>query len=136
MAKIDLAYVHRFCDRHGHLRHYFRRPGHPRVTLPGLPGTAEFMAAYRAAMNNAPLPTGGANTVPGSFGALVVAYYGSSEFRQLAPVTQATYRNRVERLRVEHGGKPVVGLHREHVRALMAAKLNTPQMGCSKSFGF
>jgi integrase len=128
VGKIELAYVHRFIDRHGHVRHYFRRPGYPRTALPGRPGSPEFMAAYQAALGNKPLPIGQGRTVPGSFDALVLGYYDSSEFRQLAPITQATYRNRMERLRTEHGDKPVTGLRREHVRALMAAKLGTPAM--------
>jgi hypothetical protein len=50
MTTIRLRYVDRFVDRHGHPRHYFRRPGCKRIRLPGLPGSAEFMAAYQAAL--------------------------------------------------------------------------------------
>jgi integrase len=128
MTKLSLNYVHRFKDRHGHLRHYFRRPGYPRVALPGRPGSAEFMGAYQAALETQPLPIGANKIAPASLDALVHAYYASPEFRQLAPITQATYRNRLERLRAVHGSKPVVGLRREHVRAIMAAKLDTPAM--------
>jgi integrase len=128
MGTIDLAYVHRFLDRHRHVRHYFRRPGYPRVALPGLPGSPEFMAAYQAAMGDKALPAGASRTMLGSLDALIVGYYASSEFRQLAPITRATYRNRMEQLRAVHGAKPVSGLRREHVRAIMAAKLDTPAM--------
>jgi len=129
MTRIELAYVHRFTDRHGHLRYYFRRPGHPRARLPGLPGSAEFMAAYQAAIGKTPLAIAANKTVVGSFNALVVRYYASAEFRQLAAVTKATYRNRMERLRVDHGDKPVSGLRREHVRAIVAKHADTPAMG-------
>jgi len=128
MTRIELPFVHRFVDRHGHVRHYFRRPGYPRCTLPGLPGSPEFMAAYQDATGNKALPIGLDRTKPGSFDALIVRYYGSAEFRQLAHVTQATYRNRMESLRAAHGGKPVAELRREHVRAIMAAKADTPAM--------
>ena len=40
-------HVHRFVDRHGHPRFYLRNPAMPRATLPGLPWSPEFMAAYR-----------------------------------------------------------------------------------------
>jgi hypothetical protein len=43
-------YVNHFNDRHGHARFYFRRTGFPRATLPGLPWSPEFMAAYEEAM--------------------------------------------------------------------------------------
>jgi hypothetical protein len=128
MTKISLDYVHRFKDRHGHLRHYFRRPGYPRVALPGRPGSTEFMAVYQAALESRRLPIGTGRAAPASFDALVLAYYASPEFRQLATITQATYRNRLEQLRAAHGSKPVAGLRREHVRAMMAAKLDTPSL--------
>ncbi len=126
MTKLQLAYVHRFKDRHGHVRHYFRRPGFPRVSLPGLPGSAEFMTAYAAALAGKRVPIGGDRAKAGSVNALAVAYYGSSDFAQLAKVTQATYRNVIERFRAEHGDKPMGGLERKHVQKLMDLKAETP----------
>ena len=70
MTNLRLAYVHRFTDRHGHVRHYFRRLGSPRVTLPGLPGSAEFMAAYAAALAGKRVPLGGDRAEAGTFNAL------------------------------------------------------------------
>lgn len=129
MTKVELRWVHRTRDRHGHLRHYFRRPGYARATLPGLPGSPEFMAAYEAAVGGFTAPKleiGASRTIRGSLSALIVAYYGSAEFKQLARVTQATYRNVAERLRKEHGDKPVAQLQREHVRRLVSARSATP----------
>jgi len=45
-----LKYVEEFIDRHGKPHRYFRRAG-KRVRLPGLPGSAEFMAVYQAALD-------------------------------------------------------------------------------------
>ena len=42
-------YVHGFIDRYGKPRFYFRRAGHKRMPLPGLPWSPEFMAEYEAA---------------------------------------------------------------------------------------
>jgi hypothetical protein len=42
-----MPFVHSIIDRHGHRRHYFRRSGYKRVTLPGAWGSAEFQDAYR-----------------------------------------------------------------------------------------
>lgn len=55
MTRIKLRYVDRFIDRHGHVRHYFRRRLGPRTLLPGLPGSTEFMQAYQAALDGAAL---------------------------------------------------------------------------------
>jgi hypothetical protein len=43
MAKIRLQYVNTFTDNRGVLRHQFRRKGHPRVSIEGVPGSEEFM---------------------------------------------------------------------------------------------
>lgn len=125
VTRLPLRYVHRFKDRHGHLRHYFRRAG-SRVALPGLPGSAEFMAAYQAALAEAPPPVAANRTAPGSVDALAIAYYRSAEFSVLAEMTRRTYRNVLDGLRQEHGHRPVVGLQPEHVRRLVAAKAEKP----------
>ena len=69
MTKIHLRYVDRFVDRHGHVRHYFRRPGGKRLTLPGVPGSDEFMATYKAAFvgEGVPAPEPKARGEPGTF---------------------------------------------------------------------
>jgi integrase len=42
-------------------------------------------------------------SLPGSFSALCVSYYGSPELRGLAAITQRVRRNMLERFRAEHG---------------------------------
>src|SRR5262245_48486647 len=49
MTKIRLRYVQAFTAR-GKPYYYFRKPGCARIKLPGLPGSAEFMDAYQAAL--------------------------------------------------------------------------------------
>ena len=126
MTTIRLAFVQEFADRHGRVRRYFRRPGFQRIPLPGLPGSAEFMAAYQAALGGPRGPIGVTRTLPGTIDALVVLYYASVEFSTLAPITRSTYRNVIERFRTEHGDKPVAGLKQEHVRAIVRARAATP----------
>ena len=53
MTKLHLKYVQSFGGYH-----YFRRRGAPRIPLPGIVGSAEFMAAYEAALSAAPLAIG------------------------------------------------------------------------------
>jgi hypothetical protein len=53
---LKLKYIHRFRDRHGKTRHYFRRPGFNGTALPGLAGSAEFMEAYQAALAGDTVP--------------------------------------------------------------------------------
>jgi hypothetical protein len=80
MTRIRLPYVHAFRDRHGKLRHYFRRPGSKQIALPVLPGSEQFMAAYQAALAGVTAPRqeiGASRTKPGTVDAAVVGYYKS-----------------------------------------------------------
>ena len=83
MTALRLKHIHRFRDRHGKVRHYFRRAGQ-RVPLPGLPGSEEFMAAYQAALACQPQrqPIGATRLQPGSVAALVFAL---DEIAKLGP---------------------------------------------------
>jgi hypothetical protein len=79
VTKIRLDYIHEFRDRHGKIRRYVRLPGRKRVPLKGAPGTEEFMAAYQAALVDAPrIEIGVAGrTESGTVNAAIVAYYGT-----------------------------------------------------------
>lgn len=108
MSKVRIRYTHRFVDRHGKARFYFRRGSAPKAALPGLPGSAEFMAAYQSALDRhtkqTAKPIGLERSLPGTMSELIARYHGSPEFRKkLKPSTQATYRGILERFRNQHG---------------------------------
>jgi integrase len=129
MTGIRLRYVNAFRDRHGRLRHYFRRPGSKSVALPGLPGSVEFMEAYQAALAGETAPRmeiGASRTKPGTIAALTVVYFNSLAFHSLAPETKRTRRNILERFRTEHGDKRVALLQRTHIEKMVIAKAATP----------
>jgi hypothetical protein len=132
MSRIRLKFVHQWVDnRNGgaKARYYFRRPGFKRISLPGLPGSDEFMDAYRTALAGQALPRpmiGASRTKAGSVSALIVTYLTSADFLARPPSTQTTYRNILERFRREHGDKPVTLLTRQHINAMLAQKVSTP----------
>jgi integrase len=118
MATIKLRYVQEYRDRLGKLRRYVRRPGCPRVPLPGLPGSAEFQEAYSAALaGKTPPPP--SRCGPGSFGALVTDYYRSVAFARLKHSTQATYRTALGPLLEAHGKRSVAGMDRDRVEKII-----------------
>jgi len=120
MTVVRLRYAHRFRDRYGAVRWYLRRPGFPLVRLPGAPGSPEFMAAYQAALAMASAPVAEARDgPPGSFAALVVSVYRSPGWSTLARQSQDTYRRLLERLRAQHGAKPVQLMEPRHVRQIV-----------------
>jgi len=106
MSKITLPYIHEYRDRHGKVRRYFRRPGVPRVPLIGAPGSAEFMAAYQAALSGL-TPTRQSRNGPGTFRELVTDYYRSPEFANLRANSQRLYRLVLGPLAEKHGHRLV-----------------------------
>jgi integrase len=102
-------YVQSFVDRKtGAVFHYFRRRGYPRIRLPGVPGSREFMEAYQRALDSQQMPIGASQTKAGTVNAALVSYYDSTMFfGSLAPGTQAVRRGILERFRAEHGDKPI-----------------------------
>ena len=112
-----LRYVQAFVDRKtGAVFRYFRRPGFPRIRLPGLPGSADFMAAYQAALDAQHFEVGATKrSKPGSVSAVIAGYYTSLEFRSLAVNTQASRRSVLERFRTLHGDKPLARLPQKFI---------------------
>jgi hypothetical protein len=128
MTRIRLRFVNEYRDRHGKIRRYFRRPGFKKTPLPGLPGSAEFMVAYEAALAGAlpRTPIGASRNPSGTVAAAIAGYLGSSTFAALAHETQRTRRNILERFRNEHGDKPIAPLDRAYVERALAARAKTP----------
>jgi integrase len=127
MAQIKLRYVNGFRNRDRksqRVRYYFRRRGTKAISLPGLPGSEEFMVAYHAALAGLPDKSseiGAIRTSPGTINALVVAYYKSADWNSLAPDTRKSRRRFIERFRVQHGDKRVALLRRDHIEQMLAA---------------
>jgi hypothetical protein len=118
MTRIRMAFVQEFVAR-GKVYYYFRKPG-VRIRLPGLPGSAEFMGAYQAALDAEPrIEIGAGRTIPGTISALVVAYYGSTDFGDLGPATQQYRRWLIEKFRDAFGKHPVKLLEAKHIGSML-----------------
>ncbi len=121
MAKIKLRFVQAFAA-HGKPYYYFRKPGCARLKLPGLPGSAEFMAAYQAALAASAPPSniGEKRNVAGTIAYLIALYANSAQFKhEIAAETRRTMWAILQRFRNEHGDKRVALLRREHVLAIL-----------------
>src|SRR4051794_32474347 len=123
MTRFRLKYCHEFIDRTGKLRRYVRLPGQSAVPLPGAPGSAEFMDAYREALAaTRPTDIGASRTRSGSVNAAIVAYYRDASFLSLAPGTQQMRREILERFRNSYGDRLIGGLQRVHIVNLLGQK--------------
>lgn len=123
-AVVRLRHVHKLRHRDGRPRYVLRIPGCRTKTIPGEPGTPEFMAAYARAVEEAAPPQ--PRLAPGSLDALAVSYYSSPAFAALRPSTQVAYRRLVEELRAGYGARPVRLLEPRHVEAMIAQKTGMP----------
>jgi integrase len=123
MTKIRLKYIQYFADEYGE-RHYFRRRGFKTRPLPGLPGSAAFMAAYAEALAECKaIEVGAKRSAPNSIDAVIAAYLKDDAFtKALAPETQRMRRNILDRFRTQHGGKSVTTLQHRHIVAMLEKK--------------
>lgn len=125
MAKINLPHVQRFKDRHGKLRHYYRKPGCKRVPLPGVPGSDEFMDAYRMAERTT-RSAGESQSTPGTISAVIAAYYEGREFKALKPQTQYVYRNVLDHFRNKYGSARANMLRTDHLEKIFDGMADRP----------
>src|SRR5262245_30404663 len=115
-------YVQAWVDREGRAHHYFRRAGYPRTSLPGLPGSPTFMAAYERPRGTAPADIGAKRNRPGSVANVVASYFGSTEFcDHLNPSTREIRRVLLEKFRREYGRLPIAQLPRDIVEKMLRA---------------
>src|SRR4029077_19115891 len=102
---------------------YFRRPGYPRVRLPGLPWSPSFMAAYEAAFSGPRAAIGAGRIKPGSVSAVVTEYLDSQQFfGSKSAGTQRMRRGILERFRAAYGDRPFALLPPEWIEVLLDAK--------------
>jgi integrase len=132
--KIKLKYVVEDVDRHGNVRVYFRRKGELKVRLPGLPGTTEFMDAYRQAVAGQALAQVSGSSVGRKPGVstmrwLFETYYGSAEFKRLDARTQRVRRLVLDRFCVAdgNGAKPYRQLLPRHIRRFRDDRADRPE---------
>lgn len=108
-------------DRHGKTRLRFRK-GLFSTYLKSPIDTDAFWEEYRAALagvREASARIGATRHKPGSIAALVLAFYRSPEFLGLSEATRTTYRGILDRFARDHGDKPVRGLERQHIKAII-----------------
>src|SRR5262249_7740009 len=106
MTSIRLPYVQEYRDRFGKPRRYFRRPGFKRVTLPGTPGSPQFMMAYQTALA-AERPPIGRKHKDGTVGDLVTSFKRSAYFENLKPGSQRGYRRILDQFAEKDGHRLV-----------------------------
>jgi hypothetical protein len=117
---LALPYVKSYRDGGGTMRRYFRKRGCKAVPLPGVPGSAEFMAAYQDALGE-PSHLHGPRQGPGSVGALICDYVQSPAFTNLKASSKRSYRIVLDRFGKLHGHRMVHDMPRAKVAAYIGS---------------
>ena len=118
MATMRLRYVHSFVDRTGRVRYYFRYKGR-RWSLPGVPGSKEFGAAYDARYQQHIAQREPAIAyAPATLGGVIERYLASEEYQSKARNTRRIYRRILDRLKEIAGRGLVADLREHHVRQI------------------
>jgi integrase len=107
-------------DRHGNVRWRFRRTGTD-TYIPGPYASAEFRAAYEAALAGAKAPNR-SRAAHGSFGWLIELYLASGRYKNLSEQGRRVFRHELEWIRREIGDLPFARFAVRHVEALMNKK--------------
>jgi integrase len=132
MSRIRLQYIKAWVDKKTGKPYWrFRRRGYKEVTLPGLPGSSEFMAAYQQALDQPQMQIGAKRTKSGSVSAALVGYYASPHyFGSLSPGTQRLRRGILEHFRNEHGDRPIADMPAKFI----ALTLDRLQPGAARNW--
>jgi integrase len=129
VTRIKLKFVDTYVDANGKRRFYVRLSrSSPRITLPGEPGSTQFMRAYEQATQGAGKLESKRGAGAGTFDRLVLDYLQSPDYLRLAPSTRRSYRLVVERwLRDEGVGHRLVAqMTRTHIDKTLARRAATP----------
>jgi integrase len=113
--------VTRAVSRHGKVQFRFRK-GSVDTYLPGAYGSAEFRAAYEAAVKGSKSPAIRSTAAFGSLEWLIEAYLRSSRYLDLSPGRRESLRGLLDFLRGEAGDLPFGRMAPKHVEALMGKK--------------
>jgi integrase/recombinase XerD len=129
MVTIKLKYLVQDLDRHGNVRCYVRLPGRRKVRIRGMSGSAEFMAAYHAALSEIDSEDKRKDyriAAKGSFGSVCLAYYASEDFQRLDKSTQKWRRRSLDAICEKHGHRLVAEMQPKNVRKLRDEKASKP----------
>lgn len=113
--------VSRAIDRHGKVRWRFRRKGFS-CYLTGPYGSAEFHAAYEAAIEEVRTPASYSTAPHGSLAWLIEHYLRSPKHKNKSEATRRVLHRELDWLRSTAGDLPVARFRVRHIEALMAKK--------------
>jgi integrase len=117
-------FLHREITRHGRPVWYFRRGKGPRIRMPGICGSVEFLAAYDNAMEGGRAKT--RKSPAGSFAWALSLYRQSQTWGTLSPATRRLRDNIFAKIVATHGETPLRAWKRGDIAAGRDKRAATP----------
>jgi integrase len=112
------------------LRYYVRLPARPKIRIYGEPGSEEFMAAYRAALEgDRPMPATRSTPTtfaPRTLGRAVLDYYTSTAFQKLGESRKRSRRLILNKIVDASGHEPVKLITKAAIQKGMDRRAATP----------
>lgn len=113
-------------DRHGKMRWYVRVRHGRRIPIPGAYGSAEFMAAYHAAVGSAPHAPPSAKVKHGSLAQLVAKWKEHSDWLNTAPATRRQRENILLHVLEKSGSRDYGSITKADIRRSKEDRKATP----------
>jgi integrase len=130
MSVVKLKYVNSYKDRHGSLRHYFRK-GAVKEPLLGMPGSAVFMDEYKRllALHAPAKPSKHGKPEVGTLSWVIQQYKTTSaRWKKLKPRTRAIYERRFLYLNQNYGVAEFASFTESGVRTIRNKLADTPSV--------
>lgn len=129
--KIKVKHLESWKDRHGNHRLYFRNRNQMgrRIPLRGPIGSPEFWEDYQSAAKEKPNPSQSNKPAikKDTFRQLVVEYYKSARYKQLADSTKNSRRGILDRFCEKHGDKRYSKLQPKHLIKIRNSMSDRPE---------
>jgi integrase len=123
-------HVTEYKDRHGKPRYRFRRTGYPTHHFKSEPGTEAFREEYKLC---SAAPAKADRFERGSFDWLIVQFYDTIAWKEMADSSKRTYRGIIEGFRsrrnkkgARYGSLPVALMKTRHIDEILAGMSDTP----------
>lgn len=125
MPRPRLPYLRREKSRHGSWCWYFRKDDGPRIRIKADYGTAEFKAAYNAALLGQPIEAP-AEPGKGTVAWAVERYKASGRFQEGAESTRYFRANFLKQMVAAVGQKPLTSITKRDIQKSMEKRASTP----------
>src|SRR5262245_50059886 len=119
MTEVRMKYLHRFRDRHGHARYYFRYRGQRwAIPAPHEEGFAQAYEGLKAKIASQSLPAPKIAYLKGSLGWVIEKFIASNDYAGRAETTKRNYRRVLDALKQHYGAALIRDLQPRHVKTI------------------